>query len=213
MIANTPNFDILLQAKNNLKPVVFKKIIQNCPDWSVFINAIDYKFNNPSSDGKVYHGSTFITTPSGAGTDIFLNTKLSPSFWNADASQDFDTNRVPFIKEYTDQFINVFGSFIQNNSWTIKALTNFASNENVNSIHKDKQDVLSWHCINTVEYRFFDVDQSLPFETNLDLYDHPYTSILLEEGDVIFMPAGLVHQAIILEPRATLLLDFFLKQS
>jgi hypothetical protein len=213
MIANILSFEQLADAKKNLKPLIFKGLMKESPSWADFINSMDYKFNNPLLDESTYHGGTFVKTNNGLETELYLNTKLSPSFWNAAASEDFTTNRSPFLVKYADDLISIFSSFINNNSWTLKALTNLVSHEDTNNIHKDRQDVLSWHCINTVEYRFFDADPSLPYETKLDLYDQEYTSIVLEEGDVIFMPAGLVHQAVIIEPRATLLLDFFLKNN
>lgn len=60
-------------------------------------------------------------------------------------------------------------------------------------IHRDDHDVISWQTNGTVEYRIYEEDEKT------------FESIILEPGDIFYMPTGLLHSIVVHEPRTTII--------
>lgn len=192
----------VLDSNNNLDVVYKINAVPDVPTWNDFIAALNYKFNNPTSDIDKESDGMFIEH-NGKQTDIFIYNQFDPQFWKAVQSESSD-NLFP----QSDKFISFIQNVIGDCGWTIKSLINFVGNESQYSAHKDSQDVVSWQCIGNVEYRIYE-DFECNFYEPVDVAGKKYRSFLLQPGDVIYMPAGVIHQAIVTEPRATLILDRF----
>jgi hypothetical protein len=205
-----------IKAKSETKEVYFKNLISKNPDWSSFVSAINNKYNNPekkhveSGDKRfiVKEGVFIDGIPQTIETDILIYNKMDLQVWNVlSQGPDDRVNGQEFIpesKEFTDIFTKVIGT----TQWGIKSLVNLVGNESYYSPHKDVVDVLSWHCIGTVTYKIYDGVSSDQFEVPLNVEGRNFTEYNLSPGDVIFIPKGVIHEVIVDQPRATLIMNF-----
>lgn len=205
---NKINKNIFLKAKKNKKALFFPKLINQSPDWNSFIKALNYKFNLDKDN----QNDKFIKNNKGQSTDIYLNNNLDPQFWYAAQRKDLINNGgcLPYLPEIKD-FINTINPVLGNSPWFIKGLINFVGNDGNLNVHNDGQDVISWTCIGEVEYRIYENFEP-DSDGNLNPTGKEYTSYMMNPGDVIFMPAGVIHHAILKEPRASLILDFYMEE-
>ena len=192
-------------AEENQECIYVPGAVLDVPGWDDFINALSEKYNNPkiSNDDIKNYNEQFIRNNNGQLTDIMSYNKLDPQFWSA-ARIDSEINLFPKSKYFIEYIKNIIGDY----GWHIKALINFVGNENEYTAHKDNHHVVSWQCVGNVEYRIYDhIDSEFQVPIDHLLENVPYKSYILKPGDVIFMPAGVIHKAITSEPRATLILD------
>ena len=175
-----------------------KNVLPMVPHWEDFIRALDYKFNNPHED--FIHGSKdeFVFKEDKC-TDIFMYNKFDQQFWNVATF----LNKKTFFQEIKNAEKYLFK---EKKEWYAKALINFVGKEALYSAHKDPQDVISWQCIGSVEYRIYE-DVPCNFGEPIDFRGLKYEKYILSPGDVIYIPTGIIHQAVIFEPRATIIFD------
>ena len=177
----------------------FPSLIKEVPEWKDFIWALDYKFNNPHKE-YVHEPDDGFVFREGLCTDIFMYNKLDPQFWNVATSikEEILFEQIKKAKEVLKDFLL--------DEWYAKALINFVGKEAALSAHKDPQHVVTWQCIGNVEYRIYE-DVDCNFGEAIDFRDLKYDSYILSPGDVIYMPKGTIHQAVVFEPRATIIFD------
>ena len=200
-----------IDAKKNKKVFVINNFIKENPSWDGFIQSLNYKFLSNECNGNSDYNPHFIYNED-LKTDILLNYKLAPTVFYCVTRESIlnnlgSINYMPQIR----QFIDLINPLLINNNWALKNLMNFICEKNTTYPHKDPQDVLIWTCIGSVEYRIYD-DIEVEYETPiLDIKNLKYQTFLTKPGDIIFIPGGVIHQVIISEPRASIILDFSLQ--
>lgn len=177
-------------AKNINKPVLFKGILKDTPDWNYVMKYLDKKFN----ETLIYD----------IKHDKFLknkNKEIVPIFKYG----DFDLQAWFINLPECNQMSKIFSLNEKHvNDMNFKILIDFLGTGENNNIHKDHSEVYSWTWINSVEYRIYE-DNDYPFGQSLDIHNQPYESFIIEAGDVLYMPKGIIHQSIINEPRVSLI--------
>lgn len=199
------HLDDFKKAEDALSCIYIENVLPSVPAWEDFINGINYKYKNPNGIGNplvdVY------VKNNGQQTDIaFTNSNhLDPQYHSA-VTSDMQTNLFP----QTEPLLKMVSDLIENKRWHIKALMNFAGtgSEHEYAAHKDDHHVVSWQCIGKVEYRIYNSkDVDAKFGQPVDHLVGEYKSYILNPGDVIYLPSGLIHKVVTIEPRATLILD------
>lgn len=191
---------------------VFRNILSDVPSWDLFIKTLDAIFNDPSeshthedSCGAINNKAcnclcSQMVFNKNKCTDILVHDKLHFVYWGVANG----LGEGPMFK-YAKQMASLF--FREDTlSWGAKSLINLAGNENELSIHKDDHNVMSWQCQGSVEYRIYE-DTEDDFAVPINPEGLSYTSYILNPGDIIYIPTGVVHQAIAFEPRATLIIQ------
>jgi hypothetical protein len=197
-------------AQDKTKVVFLKSFIKDNPTWDNFIDSITKKYNdknlmNPWSNDERY------VQNNGKQTDIFIYNKLDLQVWNVVCPDG--NGGILGLDSFpeADVFYKYFVEVTESDRWGIKSLINFAGCEANYNAHKDLQDVISWQCVDTVEYRIYENFDS-EYERPLDVSNKKYDSYLLEPGDVIFLPKGVIHEVFPHNARATLIMNFNLKE-
>jgi ribosomal protein L16 Arg81 hydroxylase len=190
-------------AEKNISCIYMKNSIPDVPGWEDFINGLNHKYNNPNKENNPKVDVFVKNGP--YQTDIAFTGKLDPQYHSA-VTSDMKNNLFPQTKQLLEMVYNL----IKDQRWHIKALMNFVGNRNEYeyAAHKDDHDVVSWQCVGKVEYRIYNsVGIEGKFGEPLDHLVNEYESYILNPGDVIYLPSGLIHKVVTLEPRATLILD------
>jgi hypothetical protein len=187
--------DAFVLAKQSNDAVLIKNIFSNTPSWDDFINNLNQKFNSEKTIDiydKRFHNN------------VLVYNKLDPiSFTKIRSAEDYSNN----IIEKSFSIYEIINNLNIQISY-VKSILNFVGNEADYYIHADHHDVISWHCIGQMEWRIYKTlkQQSPPPTTS----DEPYESYILNPGDMLFVPGGLVHQVIVTEPRASILFNCYI---
>jgi hypothetical protein len=177
-------------AKNINKPVLFKGILKHTPDWNYVMKYLDKKFNEtPIYDVK---HNEFLKNKNKEVVPIFKYGDFDLQAWFINLPE---CNQMSKIFSLDEKHVN---------DMNFKILIDFLGTGENNTIHKDRSEVYSWTWINSIEYRIYE-DNDYPFEQSLDIHNQPYESFIIEAGDVLYMPKGIIHQSIINEPRVSLI--------
>lgn len=179
----------ITEARNLNKPLLLKGLLKDNPTWEYAINYSAEKFNAKST--KNFNHEGFLKNKNGDTVSMFRSSFLDIQIW------DIDLPECNIMKKTFN---------IEADSSAFKILMDFLPSPFPNNIHKDYAEVYSWTWINSVEYRIYE-DKDYPFEQAIDIHDHPYESFIIEAGDVMYMPKGTVHQSIIDNPRASLIVS------
>ena len=187
--------DTFALAKQNNDIVFIKNVFPNVPSWDDFINNLDYKYNSKKTidiNDIRFHN------------DVLIYNKLDPiSFINTNLIDvELDSmvkNSYPVYKIFNELNIQII---------CVKSIINFVGNESDYYIHADHHDVISWHCVGQIEWRIYKTlkQQEPPPLTS----DEPYESYILNPGDILFVPSGIVHQVVVSKPRASILFNCYL---
>jgi len=182
----------------------FKNVLGSQMSWDEYIKMLNNKFNST----KQYHyarleetDSRWVENINGDRLDIIVYNKLDPMISAVyQKDENLNINSILSIENFLYE--------LSIKDYTMKCLSNFVGAEANYYIHKDDNDVFSFQVNGKVEYRIYgkDFPEFLIPQNKTDL---PYKSYILEEGDVVFLPKGVYHQVVILEPRVTLISDFF----
>ncbi len=184
---------LIQEAKDSNNYVLFEAHSPIVPEWQDFIECMNISYQ--------YYKDGLKDDPRMASSNILIFNKLDPVVFNCLLFKD--TKLFSSAENTITAIKNIMG---RDFSFS-KSVINFLGNEQDYYIHKDDHDVISWHCIGTVEWRFYkNIDNSYLEKTHVDSVD--YESVILNPGDVIFVPAGLAHQVIIKNPRASLVLGY-----
>jgi uncharacterized RmlC-like cupin family protein len=168
------------EARENKKPVLLKRFMPDVPSWENFIKNLHNKANSEQLM-KYGHGRHL--------KDIAVYNYLDP--FVAFAASMNDENGLKGL----DSTIKLLSNFLGAEFFNVKSIINFAGHEADYYKHEDPNDVISWHCIGTVEWRIYNGDE--------------YESYHLNPGDIFYCPKGTVHQIVVSEPRASIVLDYF----
>ncbi len=180
-------------AKNINKPVLFKGILKDTPDWNYVMKYLDKKFNEIPNYGEWINHDEFLKNKKNQTVPLFKYGALDLQAWFINLPE-------------CDEMSNIFSLDKKHvNQMNFKILIDFLGSGENNSIHKDYSEVYSWTWINSVEYKIYKDSSEYPFEQPLSLENEPYESFIIEAGDVLYMPKGIIHQSIINEPRVSLI--------
>jgi hypothetical protein len=187
--------DKIIEASNNKTYALFRGLCKDVPNWSDFIENFDYNYNRDKDKNKNNPDPRYITDK------IIVYNKFDPIIFDAiedKATRLFDKSleAQSLIKGLTKKKVS-----------SIKSIMNFLGNEQEYWIHSDNHDVISWHCVGTIEWRFY---KNIKKEdmNKISIEGAEYDSVVLEPGDVVYVPAGVVHQVINNKPRASLVFQY-----
>jgi mannose-6-phosphate isomerase-like protein (cupin superfamily) len=166
---------VLNESKTNSFPYVFKNICPNVPQWDQFIKHIDFEYHNPKA--------AFI--PNNPYRERFIKGVLfkNPMYLNV---HNPTTNFYPEI----NLFFDIFNKAIPYSGTPLAAYINF-SKEEASNPHFDKKDHLYWQCIGSTQWKFYKDDKLIE-------------NVEVNPGDVVYIPAGVVHDVLTNGPRAAL---------
>lgn len=177
------------QARANNTPILIKNFINNKFTWDMAIQHLNDELNKDIKD--VYKGMHFAVNKKNRIKPIFQTDKFDIQAWNVD------------IPECEHIRSNMFPH--KDPGAGFKLLINFLGDGHKYNIHKDKEEVFSCTLVGSTEYRIYK-DKGYAFEEALwQVEGEPYESYIIEAGDVMYMPKGIVHQAIIDNPRVSLI--------
>lgn len=187
--------NILIEAKQSNNIILLENAFPIVPTWGEFIHNLDYKFNSKKTidifDQRFHN-------------DVLIYNRLDPiSFTKINYKKEYSNN---IIQKSYDLY-NIINSITTNISY-VKSIINFVGNEAQYYIHADHHDVISWHCIGKIEWRIYRTlkqQNPPPLESN-----EPYESYILNPGDILFVPGGVVHQVVVTEPRASILFNCYI---
>lgn len=167
-----------------------KNAIPAVPRWSDFIQNLNANYNSNviiDSSDKRFNNS------------VLIYNKLDPiSFMS------MKDNSINLIEKSS----NIYNIINNINIDCMKTIINFVGNESKYYIHADSHDVISWHCIGSVEWRVYKtLKQENPPPTESS---EPHESYILNPGDILFVPSGIVHQIVVTEPRASILFNCYI---
>jgi len=182
----------------------FKNVLGSQMSWDEYIKMLNNKFNST----KQYHYARLEKTDprwveniNGDRLDIIVYNKLDPMISAVyQKDENLNINSISSIENFLSE--------LSIKDYTMKCLSNFVGPEAGYYIHKDDNDVFSFQVNGKVEYRIYGKDFP-EYLTPQNKTDIPYKSYILEEGDIVFLPKGVYHQVVVLEPRITLISDFF----
>jgi len=174
---------------------LFKGLLTDVPEWSDFIENFNYNYTKNRNNFKPKDDSRFISN------DIIVYNKFDPVIFNC--IEDGNTN----LFSKSSYAITKIKELMDRDSTSIKSIINFLGNEQDYWVHSDDHDVVSWHCIGEIEWRFYkDVKEEDLHKTKID--DAEYESVILQPGDVLYVPSGVLHQVINNKPRASLIFGY-----
>jgi hypothetical protein len=164
-----------------------KNIVSDLPSWENFIFNLNYKFNSKKISD--WSDSRDLILNNNA-TEVMIYNKLDLQVRH---SVDIGSPNKLFTDDKLIKQMQEYSGFPFGN---IKTLINFVANEADYYIHTDDHDVILIQCQGSVEWRIYPSLQS-----------NEYDSYIIEPGDLLFAPKGIVHQAVVFEPRASIVFD------
>lgn len=181
------------KAENNF--VVFRSHCKKTPSWS---DVVELLYNSVKSQKQMIPED--VRNLSGT---TFIYHKLDPVIYGA---FDFpDTGIYKKFLKNEKKLRKLMGlNLLDANP---KVIANMIGSEvRGYGIHPDDHDVVLWQCEGTVEWRIY---KNFP-ESEIYSFtsSHEYESVILNPGDLIFCPSGLVHQVVVSGPRASLIFGF-----
>lgn len=181
----------IAEARKLNKPLLLKGVLADTPDWNYVMDYVNTKFNE--SPKRDFGHPDFLINKEGITVPMFRSGFFDLQLWDIDTKE---------CKELS----NIVNPNASIDSSAFKILIDFLGTNTVNSIHKDYAEVYSWTWLNSVEYRVYE-DKDYPYEQGLGIHDQPYESYVIEAGDVMYMPKGIVHQSVITDPRVSLIVS------
>lgn len=189
--------NLIEEAKSNRDVVFIQNYFEPFLKWEDVIAYINLEYN--SDDINNIQDSRMLKRIDGHETKILAYRHLNLAL--------FDTlNKMPDlhlkIKDFAEEagFDNV----------SSRMLVDIVGNESKYNIHKDKVNIISWHHLGQIEWRIYkDVegDFGIPLDEFQDLSSHEYKSYIVNPGDILIVPRGTVHQIIVKEPRASIIIN------
>jgi hypothetical protein len=177
--------ELINKAKDNKTAVVFRGLFENTPKWEDFVGMLDFKFNSLNQQNTVNDYLNRFIEKDNRVCDILVFHDLDMHVFDViDYKPSFYNHITNWIKEVFE--INNLGT---------KALINFVGNEGDYGIHVDDHDVILWGCVGSVSWNIYSSESE-------------YKTYVINAGDVLFAPKGVIHEAVVTEPRASIVFGF-----
>ena len=184
---------IFSESKENKKVALIKAYDLNTPTWEKSVLNLNYAFHN--TETTILNKNEAIYNGRGNQSAIKLTEKLNIfSFHSIRYRKGQKHDHGNFLTEVEPIIDRINESFDSSKIYAGKLHLNLLGDGQSYDIHEDDHDVLSWQTNGKVEYRIHD-------SKNFDLYE----TYLLEPGDIIYMPSGLIHSIRVIEPRTTII--------
>jgi hypothetical protein len=184
------------EAKEKNTYVFIKGYNLNTPTWQDIINNFNYGYNKGVS--YVIPEKNAVIKNDGMKAPLSHNGKIDYVLYNAiEYQKNGSYDHGNYFPEL-DKMIADFNEAIEGHKmFNGKSHINLIS-ENIDyPKHPDDHDVITWQTNGRIEYRLYK-----------DKLSDKYDSIILNPGDVIYMPAGLYHSVTAIEPRSSIILQF-----
>jgi hypothetical protein len=177
--------ELVSSARSNNDVVLFKNQLPNVLKWENFVDILNYKYNSLNQQhSKQEPGNRFIEKNNNV-VDILIYNKLDMHVFSI----------LEYNKDWYDQFLKMLKDCFDIDYPGSKALINFVGNEAEYGIHSDDHDVLLWNCVGSVCWNIYSSESE-------------YKTYEINAGDVLFAPKGVIHQAVVKEPRASIVFGF-----
>ena len=177
--------ELISKARDNNDIVLFKNQLPNVLKWENFIDILNYKYNSLSQQHSKQEPSNRLMEKNNKVTDILIYNKLDMHVFDI----------LGYKIELYDQFLKMLKDCFNVDLPGSKALINFVGNEAEYGIHSDDHDVLLWNCVGSVSWNIYSSASE-------------YKTYKIDAGDVLFAPKGIIHQAVVTEPRASIVFVF-----
>ena len=188
--------DKIIEASNNKTYALFRGLCKDVPNWTDFIENFYYNYNTDKNKPNNNADPRHLTN------NIVVYNKFDPIVFAAIEGKDS-----PMFDKSLEASVAIEG-LIKKKASAIKSIMNFLGNEQEYWIHRDNHDVISWHCVGNIEWRFYKNVKEEDMD-KITIEGAEYDSVVLEPGDVVYVPAGVVHQVINNKPRASLIFQYF----
>lgn len=183
---------IFNQARENKTYAIVKGYKNDTPSWENSILNLNYSFNTLTLENPNH--PNFMYNKMDKGVPIISNRRLN--IFSLHAIKYISGQRHDhggFLPEVDDVIPALDAAFDDLKIYFGKLHLNLVGDDFQYEIHRDDHDVISWQTNGTVEYRIYEEDEVT------------YESIILEPGDLFYMPTGLLHSIIVHEPRTTII--------
>ena len=179
---------ILQDCKENNKPYLFKSICQETPKWDNFIRHTNDQYWN----------KRIAVVPSNPYRERFIRGVLfkNPLYLNVVE---------PKVEWYPqiEKFFAVFDAAIPYRGVPVSAYINFAK-EDPSNPHFDETDNLYWQCIGSTDWKFYSSEKRSFDPSNINTNSDGYIEFNVQEGDVVYIPRGMIHDVSTNGPRAAI---------
>jgi hypothetical protein len=185
---------IIEQARNDGTYALIKSAYTSVPVWEDFLDNMNESFLTIKHKEKPVDHRLI-------SQDILVYNNLDPVVFNSLALKD------TALYSKAEPVFSIIQDLTGRYHSSSKSIINFVGQEIDYWVHIDDNDVISWHCIGTVEWRFYKNIDGLELDRSNkeNMENAEYESVVLEPGDLLFVPKGLAHQVVIKEPRASLI--------
>ena len=185
---------IIEKATNNKTPAFFKNIMPEVPSWEAFLKHLDYQLNKGPAINLMNADPQYVV----------LNGVLKKhNFYYQIRDVINEPNKA---KNFFPEIINLknfFDVIYEENAWGGTSFINFSSTEPNVPSHADDWVNVHWQCQGTTTWETrINPDDELPSEV-----------YIMQPGDVIVVPAGVLHAVNYNGPRAGIVLSYQFKDS
>jgi hypothetical protein len=170
------NHELIVQAKKNVDLIHIKNLIPSTTKWEEFIAHCNFLEKN---------------------RDITLESPVkligALQIWDDFFLAGYYAQRGDIFSQWdeiTKKTDNLFGR--ENDGGC--TLINFIGGEKTIPVHTDTRDSFLWQAIGTVEWRIHETENP----------ESLYKILIVEPGDVLFVPSGISHTVFCPDPRAAL---------
>lgn len=174
----------ILNLHNNDEVVVIKKIFNDVLNWSDFIKLIDYVSSKKYNSSNIRKEAISIQNKE---FYIRISDVIDP------ITKKNINNIIPQLDCVVDFFDDIFNQKVN----YAECYANLTSNSSIKQAHNDQWTAVAWNCVGSVEWRIYN---------NLD--KDIYQSYILNPGDVIVIPKGILHSVVAKEPRMSISLAY-----
>lgn len=177
----------VVNAINNQTVIFIKSLFNKTPSWNQFIQLIDY------AESKDYVSSNIRNDAMGFGGNMYLRI--------ADVFNPITGKNAENIMPELDFVVDFFNNIFDHKSIYSEAYLNFKSNISKTEPHNDDWIAVAWGCEGVTEWQIYNDYFS---DKNKEKYD----SYMMNPGDIIIIPKGVVHCVVPQEPRASISLAY-----
>ena len=171
----------VLDAKENIDLLYIPNLVPSTTGWDEFIDHCDYTVKHPE-----------FTLPSPVKVIGALQV------WDEFFVAGYYVQNGDCFSQLNDLFAKTTELFGKepNGGCT---LISFIANQKTIPVHEDTMDSFMWQAIGSVEWRIFETAKE----------NSSYKSLIVNPGDMLFVPSGIIHTVFCENPRAGISIHYF----